>query len=145
MQKGTFIHKLLQFLPDIEEKQRVDFIQKLTPLGMEPPLDILDLFDNPEMKILFGSNSIPEIPIIGVNTEGKVISGQIDRLVVSQNEVLIIDFKTNRYPPKNIKDVPLAYTEQMNAYKGLLKNIFSDKKIRCFLLWTTTLTLMELK
>lgn len=145
MQRGTFIHKLLQHLPDIAPEKRADFIKKMTPQGLTAPLELLDLLAKDEVRALFDQSSLPEVPIIGTISNNKVISGQIDRLVVKNDEVLIIDYKTNRYPPESPKDIPLAYIEQMQAYKDLLKNIFSDKKIRCFLLWTTTLTLMEIK
>ena len=94
---------------------------------------------------MFDADSLPEVPIVGTTSDGKVISGQIDRLVVCDDEVLIIDYKTNRFPPKTEKDIPLAYIEQMNAYRDLLKNIFNAKTIKCFLLWTASLTLMEIK
>ena len=112
---------------------------------MDIPSELIRLIENKRIKALFGSDSLPEIPVIGTTKDGKVISGQIDRLVVTENEVLIIDYKTNRYPPTQEKDIPKAYIEQMNAYKDLLKNIFNDKTVKCFLLWTTTLTLMEIK
>lgn len=145
MIRGTFIHKLLQYLPDIEVSARRDFIKKLTPEGITPPFELLDLLGKPDLKALFGKNSLSEVPVVGTTPDGKAISGQIDILVVCDDEVLIIDYKTNRYPPKTEEDIPLAYIEQMNAYRDLLKNIFDDKRIKCFLLWTTTLTLMEIK
>ena len=145
MIRGTFIHKLLQFLPDIPPVARHAFIEKLTPKDIQPPFELLELLNKNELKDLFGENSLAEVPIVGTTSDGKAISGQIDRLVVKGNEVFIIDYKTNRYPPKTPKDIPLAYIEQMNAYKDLLKNIFNGKEIKCFLLWTTTLTLMEIK
>ncbi len=49
------------------------------------------------------------------------ISGQIDRLLVTGNEILIVDFKTNRPPPNSARDVPRAYVNQMAAYARLLK------------------------
>ncbi|MBP5534410.1 MAG: UvrD-helicase domain-containing protein [Alphaproteobacteria bacterium] len=145
MIRGTFIHKLLQFLPNIEPAARRSFIKKLTPKDIQPPFELLNLLQKPELKKLFEADSLPEVPIVGTTSDGKAISGQIDRLVVCDDEVLIIDYKTNRFPPKTEKDIPLAYIEQMNAYKDLLKNIFDGKKIKCFLLWTATLTLMEIK
>ena len=145
MQRGTFIHKVLQYLPQIAGDEKAEFIKRLTPNGIEPPLELINLIENKSIKALFGSDSLAEIPVIGTTLDGRIISGQIDRLVVTENEVLIIDYKTNRYPPTDEKDIPKAYIEQMNAYKDLLKNIFNDKVIKCFLLWTTTLTLMEIK
>lgn len=145
MRRGSFIHKLLQYLPNVPTSARAEFIAQNTPPDIVVPASLIDILQKPEMQILFGENSRSEVPIVGVTSDGKVISGQIDRLVVSDDEVLIIDYKTNRYPPQRIEDVPESYLEQIKAYKDLLKNIFSCKKIRCFLLWTTDATLMEIK
>ena len=145
LKRGRFIHKLLQILPDIPENQRLSFIQKAKPADIDIPSNLLEIFEREEFKHLFGKETLAEVPIVG-QINGSVVSGQIDRLVVLKDEVLIIDFKTNRYVPVDLQAVPLAYKEQMKAYKDLLKNIFSDKKrIRCFLFWTTNLKLMELQ
>ncbi len=144
MRRGTYIHRLLQVLPDMSPKERTTFLKDLQLKEFEAPLNLLDLFNNQNLKKLFSSNSLSEVPIVGT-VNGLVISGQIDRLVILPDEVLIVDFKTNTNPPKQLSDVPPLYIEQMNAYKCLLKNLFQSKKIRSFLLWTTTMELMELK
>ena len=144
LRRGSFIHKLLQVLPDIPEDQREIFIQKTKPKDIDIPENLLEIFRREEFKHLFGKDSMAEVPIVG-QIDGAPVSGQIDRLVVLEDEVLLIDFKTNRYVPVDLEAVPLVYKEQLKAYKDLLKNIFSDKKrIRCFLFWTTNLKLMEL-
>jgi len=84
-----------------------------------------------------------EVPVVGV-WQNRVISGQIDRLVLHHNEVWIVDFKTNHHVPNTPQEVPALYKEQLAAYRGLIQNIFSDKLVRTFLLWTETLTLMEM-
>ena len=91
------------------------------------------------MTDLFGPNSIAEVPVIG-KLDGQIISGQIDRLVVKEKEVIIIDFKTNRFVPKT---VPENYQKQLSVYKDLLKNIFPDKIVKSYLLWTENMTLVE--
>ena len=75
---------------------------------------------------------------------GMVINGQIDRLVVTDHEVLIVDYKTNRPPPQKVEDVPRAYLAQMAAYRALLQGLHPEKPVRCALLWTVAPRLMEL-
>ena len=65
---------------------------------------------------------------------------EVDRLAITEKEVLILDFKTNRFIPSK---VPENYQKQLEAYKDLLKNIFPDKIIRAYLLWTENMTLVE--
>ena len=96
-----------------------------------------------EFKHLFSKQSQAEVPVVGVLNE-EVISGQIDRLVVTDDSVLIIDFKSGKHVPSTQENVPIKYQKQMQTYKLLLQKIFPDKVVRTFLLWTDNLTLMEL-
>lgn len=140
MQRGTLIHKLLQFLPALPPEQREKYIQQNCPPDIDLPKNLLDIFNHPELKNLFDSNSLAEVPVIGT-IDGQMISGQIDRLVILPSEVKIIDFKTNRFVPKEVPDI---YKKQLNAYKDLLKTIFPDKIIRGYILWTQTLYFEEI-
>ena len=56
--------------------------------------------------------------------------------MIRENEVMIVDFKTNRPPPRQESDVPEGYYRQMAAYRAVLRNIWPDRSIRCVLLWT---------
>jgi len=73
-----------------------------------------------------------------------VINGQIDRLVVTGHEILIVDYKTNRPPPQDVANVPLTYLAQMAAYRALLQGLHAGRPVRCALLWTDGPRLMEL-
>jgi len=73
-----------------------------------------------------------------------LVSGQIDRLVVTQSSVLIADFKTNRPPPRRIEDVPPAYVRQLALYRAVLAKLYPEKSIRAALVWTEVPDLMEL-
>ena len=63
-------------------------------------------------------------------------SGQIDRLLVDDDRVTVVDFKTNRPPPERLEDVPVMYLKQMAAYRALLARMFEGRAVRCLLLWT---------
>jgi len=73
-----------------------------------------------------------------------VISGQIDRLVMTGDELLIVDFKTNRPPPSRPDDVAPLYLKQMATYRAALRQIFPNLPVRAFLLWTDGPKCMEL-
>ena len=60
------------------------------------------------------------------------------------DEILIIDYKTNRPPPENPEDVPQQYLNQMNAYARALEKIYPNRKVRTALLWTNDTRLMEI-
>ena len=72
------------------------------------------------------------------------MSGQIDRLAVTDSTVMIVDYKTNRTPPSNEADVPTIYLRQMAAYRALLTQIYPEKSVTCALLWTHGAGLMPL-
>ncbi len=142
MLRGTFIHKALQILPTIAPEKRLDWLHRAKPSDMDVPDSIVDILQNPTLLPLFSKDSMAEVPIIGT-VNGFVVSGQVDRLVVTDDAVYIIDYKTNKMPPQSEKDIPPVYVLQMGAYKNLLKNLFPGKKVISYLLWTENLSLME--
>ncbi|MBO7556600.1 MAG: double-strand break repair helicase AddA, partial [Alphaproteobacteria bacterium] len=150
--RGTIIHKLLQFIPDIPQEQRtesiVKFIKSKVPEFSEQEQqkihqEITALIENKEFGIVFSTNSQAEVPIMG-EVDGKIISGQIDRLIISDEKVIIVDYKTNRQVPQTVNDVPPAYISQLAAYKSLLKKIYPQKDIETFLLWTNSAYMMKI-
>src|SRR5262249_25578871 len=62
--------------------------------------------------------------------------GQVDRLAITETEVVIVDYKTNRPPPRRSIDVDPAYVFQMAVYRAALAEIYPRHTIRCVLLWT---------
>ena len=72
------------------------------------------------------------------------ITGQIDRLVITDNAVLIVDYKTNRPPPDREEDVAPAYVAQLAAYRAGIREIFPEKEVRAALLWTDSARLMQI-
>ena len=72
------------------------------------------------------------------------ISGKIDRLAVTPEKVLIVDYKTNRPPPEAASQVALAYRRQLALYRALLAEIYPGRTVRAFLLWTAVPLLMEI-
>lgn len=92
---------------------------------------------------IFGPGSRAEVPIAGL-VGGRAISGQVDRLLVSESEVLIVDYKTNRPPPRDAALVPEIYLKQMGLYARALEDIYPGRRIRAALLWTDIAFLMEL-
>ena len=72
------------------------------------------------------------------------VSGQIDRLAVTPDEVLIADFKTNRPAPQQLSDVPPAYVSQLALYRRALLQLYPQKAVRAALVWTEIPALMEI-
>ncbi len=150
--RGNLTHRLLQFLPerapDARERLAHEFANRY---GQDLPSNVrenvvvetLRILDNEQFAPLFGPASRAEVPITGL-IDGKLISGQIDRLLVDDKTVHIIDYKTNRPPPKNPEDVPDMYRTQLKAYRETLHRIYPDHVIKTYLLWTDGPHLMEI-
>lgn len=144
LRRGTFIHQLLQYLPTIPTNKRRKVAEKLKPADIDVPEQIFQLLESPEFAPLFGPHSLAEVPVVGV-LNGQVISGQMDRLVVLEDTVLIVDFKTNRRVPNAPDTVPEIYKSQLKTYAALIKNIFPSKMIKTYLLWVQNVSMMEIK
>ncbi len=148
--RGSIIHKLLQFICDIHVDNRelasIKFLEKYLPdfskTEIAKIVDEVLLLCN-EYKEIFSENSMAEVPIVG-EVDGKIISAKIDRLVITDNSVIIVDYKTNRPSAKTINDVPKVYLKQMSLYKSLLQKLYPDKKVETYLLWTNTCNLMKI-
>jgi len=154
--RGLLIHRLLEVLPALDPSGReaaaLRFLgQPGHGLSKGEQADIaaetLRVLTDPRFAELFGPGSLAEVPLtgqVGDEDTGGVISAQIDRLVVTEEAVLIVDYKTNRPPPKTADGVSDIYRMQMAAYTAALKSVFPEHKIRAFLLWTDSPSIMEL-
>ena len=71
-----------------------------------------------------------------------MIAGTVDRLLVEEQRVSVIDFKTGRVPASDA-DIPAAHRAQMRAYADALRIIFPGREIRAALLYTAGPKLIE--
>ncbi len=154
--RGRLIHTLLQTLPGLEENQREEAARRFlarddefTAAQHDEMLKVtLATLNNPVMHPVFAPGGRAEAPIVGGNDarlpKGMKINGRVDRLVITPDEVLIIDFKTDRPAPARAEDVGPAYTLQMAAYRAVLETAWPDRKIRCAIVWTDGPKLMPL-
>jgi ATP-dependent helicase/nuclease subunit A len=94
---------------------------------------------------LFLPGSRAEVPIVGRLDDGRLaVSGQVDRLALTNDSLLIADYKTNRPAPRRVEDVPKAYVTQLALYRAVLGRLFPDRPIRAALIWTDIPDLMEI-
>jgi ATP-dependent helicase/nuclease subunit A len=84
------------------------------------------------------------VPLVGL-IGGHAISAQIDRLVVAEDRVLIVDYKTLRPPPAVEEEVPAIYLRQLAIYRAALARIYPGREICCALLWTEGPRLMPIR
>lgn len=158
LKRGTFTHRLLQSLPDMPPERREDaaraFLERNATDWFDAPerdalaRQVIALIETPAFASLFAPGSRAEVSIAGrINRPGKLpvlVSGQVDRLVVSEGEVLIVDYKTNHNPPLAAADAPQAYVRQLALYRRILGQLYPTRSVRCVLLWTEMAQIMEI-
>ena len=154
--RGRIVHRLLQGLPDIPTERRIMAARRhlagatdFTDAEREAIIaEALALLKDPVFAPLFAPGTRAEIPIVGrlVRT-GKTtlaISGQIDRLAVTPDAILIADYKTDRPAPRRPEDVPRSYLTQLALYRAVLCQLYPNRGVRAALVWTEIPVLVEL-
>lgn len=155
--RGTLVHRLLQSLPDVATERRraaalgylarnADGWNEAEQIALADR--VLALIADPRFAAVFAPGSRAEVSIVGrLDRPGEakaLVSGQIDRLVVTPSDVLIVDFKTNHTPPKTAAEAPKGYVRQLALYRAVLTRLYPQRPVRAALLWTETLEIMEI-
>jgi ATP-dependent helicase/nuclease subunit A len=151
LRRGSLIHLLFEVLPDLPPKSRqkaaVEFLGRqadLTPDQRHEMLEsTLGVLEDKRFATVFAEGGRAEAPVIG-RLGADTINGRIDRLVITDAEILIVDYKTDRPAPPTLAGVGEAYVAQMAAYRAVLSQRWSNRPIRCLLVWTDGPQLMEI-
>jgi ATP-dependent helicase/nuclease subunit A len=160
-QRGLVIHKLFQLLPDLPLASRrgaarrwLDGINLPSGMMAEPEAldgivtEVMIVLESEEFEHLFAPGSRAEVPIVAElpRADGgrQILSGQIDRLVVTPTECHIIDFKSNRPPAMRVEHVSSQYLRQLALYRSAMRGIYPTRTISCYLLWSAMPSLMPI-
>jgi ATP-dependent helicase/nuclease subunit A len=154
--RGVLVHALLERLPPVAPGRRAEiaaaFVAARAPrLAADKRAglvaDALGVLDHEALAPLFGAGSRAEAAIAGhiwLGGENRPVSGQIDRLAVLDQEILLADFKTTARPPRAGEPAPPAYVAQLALYRALLQQIYPARPVRAFLIWTSGPLVREL-
>lgn len=151
---GRIIHLLLELLPDVAGENRsalgLSIIQNHPDAGLVPDhvallAEATALLDAPDLSWLFKAG-LAEVPISAslAALGGQRISGIIDRLILSDNTIIAVDYKSNHLTPSSPEDTPLGLIRQMAAYRDALAQIYPSHHIKTVILWTKTGAITEL-
>lgn len=144
--RGTLLHKLIERLPELPPEARAGAARKwLSRMAADFDDDAREAMAAAALRVLgepawaevFGAGSLAEVPIAAVVGE-RVVSGTLDRLLLAETHVRVVDFKTDRRPPEGIAEVPLASLRQMAAYVAALEVIYPGRRVEAALLYTHT-------
>ena len=150
VERGLLLHALFERLPPVAPERRR--AAALRWLGARAPgLDAamladeaLAVLDDPAHAALFGPGSLAEVPLSAVVDDGVVVAGIVDRLLVTDTAVTVVDYKTGRQVPERAADVAPAYLRQMAAYRAALAAIFPGRRVEAALLYTAAPRLIHL-
>ena len=162
--RGTLIHALLQYLPPVAVERRKErgaawLAQQLAKanLPQEALREVQDeilaralaVLDDSAIVPLFAGLGLAEVPLIGVLPRSRAdggedgvaplfINGRVDRLVIGDEKVIVVDYKSDRNPPSTAAEVGRKYLAQMAAYRSLLQSLYPNRVVEAGLLWTET-------
>ncbi len=149
--RGTLIHSLLEHLPNAHKSTWKELSNRLLPKNSV--LDTAEIYgtavrilDKSDLEFLFHHNALTEVNICAAVPElnNETVYGAIDRLIIRDNTVLAVDFKSNKTVPDKVEDIPDGLLRQMGAYVSALKQIYPDHSVEGAILWTETQKLMSL-
>jgi len=152
LRRGRLIHGLLQTLPEIADTSRETVARRF--LARAPDVSAAEVdemiavtlrtLEDPAFSEIFAPGGRSEAAIVGALPGGQMVNGRVDRLIIQPDQVLIIDYKTDRPAPKDAQAVETAYWVQMAAYRAVLVTLFPGRPVRCALLYTDGPRLIEL-
>ncbi len=144
--RGKLLHSLFERLPGVPQQEREARADRWLErsAGVDDPAlrstlvaDACRIIADPRHSDLFGPEALAEAPIAAVVAGGLVVSGTVDRLLVSGERILFADFKTGRRVPADVAEIPPAHLRQMAAYAEVLRIIFPGRAIEAKLLYTS--------
>jgi ATP-dependent helicase/nuclease subunit A len=156
LQRGRVVHRLMQSVPDIPEAGRKAAIEHYLKNAatdfssdeqMEMAQEVLAILNDLVFAEVFAPGSRAEVPIVGRVARGGEapigVSGQVDRLAVTRDSVLIADYKTDRAVPYQMAEIPRPYVAQLALYRSVLSRIYPNRTIRAALLYTAGPRLLD--
>jgi ATP-dependent helicase/nuclease subunit A len=155
--RGKLAHRLLEMLPALPRQswqragERLLDAEAAGFLAQERAEllgKVLTVLQTPDFAEVFGPLGRAEVAIAadtaGADGAPATLSGQIDRLLVRDGDVLIVDYKTGSFIPRKAASAPPAYVAQLAAYRDVLRRLFPGRDVRAALLWIDGPVLMEL-
>ena len=142
--KGRLVHKIFEvigknsaedknWLQEIAKKiiEKEEFLSEREKNKIQQ--DLSDFIGSQHFEKLFSGKISCEVDIVGQKNLKR-----IDLLVEKENEVLIVDYKSDETLPDV---VPQQYLRQLNGYKKLVEGIYAGKEIKIAIFWTGFLRL----
>ncbi|RZA10352.1 MAG: hypothetical protein EOP02_34600, partial [Proteobacteria bacterium] len=154
--EGIALHALLQHLGGIARELWDAIVPKaleaLLPEASERHAHLgakaISILSRPELAAIFNPrNSRAEVPFLTkAKRDGAAIklTGRIDRLVVDDTAVMVIDYKSDAVAPGSPEAVPGNYRTQLGLYALVAGQLYPGRTVTAAILWTQLESLMIL-
>ena len=152
LERGRAIHRALERIA-VAPAERWSALAMEVASGFLPDAKLAQSAANEALRVrrdlllahLFGPGSYGEVPVAGiVDWKGDKVelSARLDRVLVAEKEVLIVEFKTDRVVPKAEAAIPAGYVTQLALYRLAVQRMFPGRAVNCAILWTAEPRLM---
>jgi ATP-dependent helicase/nuclease subunit A len=140
--RGEQMHKLFELYPTVI-KTRTDVENWAAAHQFDVDSQDIDRFmeivSHPHWQHFFGDKAKAEVEIC--SPQGLF---RLDRLVVLEDEVHILDFKTSPHVPISVHEIPQHIARQMSHYGDLIQRMYPHLRVRLFILGAQTPQMIEL-
>ncbi len=156
-QRGIVIHRMLELLSKEPNLSQSDILHKIIfelhikdQSQLENCLEIaVTNYRHSDLQTVFKPDNALQVynecPIQYIK-DGQLIYGIIDRLIIKKHTVMVIDYKTHQHAEKkNLHEISQSYQQQMKFYADGLKQLWPDKQVESYLLFTECTELLEVK
>ena len=120
---GTTIHEILEHLPI--KKWTIDDLQKYN-LNTKDINHLLTFNNSKLFSKAYDHQVFKEYPFI-TKKDNKIINGTMDLVLINDEEVIIVDYKTNKNMNKN--ELIDLYKNQLDIYGNIMKKVYPNHKI----------------
>ncbi len=154
LRRGRLVHLLLEHLPTLPAPAWPAAAPSIAGLDGPVPDDAeiapllaeaIGVLTNPRLSHVFSPTALAEVELTAHSpTLNCQLIGAIDRLVVTDDAVLAVDFKTNAVVPASPDAVPEGLKRQLGAYAEMLGLLYPGRRIDTAILWSRDASLMLL-
>ncbi len=154
--RGQLIHRILQLLcentkttqikPLILAESGIDLNKKDYNSWLQ---EAVAAFEHESTKIVFNPNyyrkAYNEVPLY-YQQNNKPVYGIIDRLILTQDETIIVDYKTHTDTNKNTQNALLEhYKTQLEYYSAGAKKLWPNTTVHSLILFTHNINLVSVQ
>ena len=142
---GTAVHKALEVIADARpelwaQRAREAARPHVASTDLASVVaEVLRVRQDPSLQFIFGPGSFGEVAVRGrVLWQGQrfLFPGRMDRIVVRDGGVLVVEFKTDRFVPTAVAGIRSGYVRQLALYRRALEGLYPGKAVSCGILWT---------